>query len=117
MKTIAVDIRVLGTGRISGVEEYTEQVVSHMVRIPSDVRWKLFYSGRAPLVRREWMEQSNVSIHEFRRSNRLMWLTTRLTARPKLDALIGGADVCFFPHFLLGALSSACRRVMTRPFV
>lgn len=113
MKTVAVDLRVLGTGRMSGVEEYTEQVVSHMVGLPSDVHWKLFYSGRTPLARRAWMQSPTVSVHEFNRSNRFLWLTTRLTGRPKLDRLVGGADVFFFPHFILGALSPDCRRVMT----
>ena len=55
MKTIGVDIRVLGTGRISGIEEYTEQIISHMTDLARDVRWKLFYSGRRTLGRRPWM--------------------------------------------------------------
>ncbi len=113
MRTVAVDIRVLGTGRISGIEEYTEQVVSHMTSLDADVRWKLFYSGHSPLAVREWMRRPTVQVHEVRRSNRLMWLMTRVAGRPVLDRLVGGADVFFFPHFLLGALSPGCRRVMT----
>ncbi len=113
MKTIGVDIRVLGTGRISGIEEYTEQVVSHMIARGGDVAWKLFYSGRTPLVWREWMRAPQVQVIETRSSNRLLWLSTRALGTPKLDELVGGADVFFFPHFLLGALSPACKRVMT----
>jgi glycosyltransferase involved in cell wall biosynthesis len=113
MTTIGVDIRVLGTGRVSGVEEYTEQLLSHMTGLQSGVQWKLFYSGRTPLARRSWMERPGVSVHEVRRSNRLLWLSTRAVGRPLLDEVVGGADVFFFPHFLLGALSSRCRRVMT----
>lgn len=117
MMTIGVDIRVLGTGRMSGVEEYTEQLLAHMVPIGADVQWKLFYSGRRPLTalpagRQAWMELPNVKVFETGMSNRALWLRTRLTGRPFLDTIVGGADVFFFPHFLLGALSSACRRVM-----
>lgn len=115
---IGVDIRVLGTGRMSGVEEYTEQLLAHMVPFGTDVQWKLFYSGRRPLTalpagRQAWMELPNVKVFETGLSNRALWLRTRLTGRPFLDAIVGGADVFFFPHFLLGALSPACRRVMT----
>ncbi len=113
MKRVGVDIRVLSTGRASGIEEYTEQLLAHMIPQATDVQWKLFYSGAAPLVRRPWMDGPNVALHETRRSNRLLWATTRLFGRPYLDELVGGADAFFFPHFLLGALSHACRRVMT----
>lgn len=118
MITIGIDIRVLGTGRMSGIEEYTEQLLAHMVPLGTDVEWKLFYSGRRPLTalpasRQAWMELPNIKVVETGMSNRALWLRTRLTGHPFLDAIVGGADVFFFPHFLLGALSPACRRVMT----
>jgi len=113
MITIGVDIRVLGTGRHSGIEEYTEQILSHMIAQAPDVHWKLFYSGRAPLVRRDWMSAQNVSVFETGLSNRLVWLTTKFFGMPRLDEQVGGADVFFFPHFLLGVLSPACKRIMT----
>lgn len=109
---IGVDIRVLGTGRVSGIEEYTEQLLAHMIPMGTDVQWKLFYSGRKPLMRRAWMDAPNVTVYETKSSNRMLWARTWLTGRPYLDELVGGADVFFFPHFLLGALSSACKRVM-----
>ncbi len=110
---IGIDIRVLGTGRMSGIEEYTEQLLAHMIPLGTDVQWKLFYSGRTPLIRRPWMKVSNVEVFETGMSNRSLWLRTRLMGRPYLDTIIGGVDVFFFPHFLLGTLSSACKRVMT----
>ena len=113
MITLGVDIRVLGTGRRSGIEEYTEQIVAHMIALAPVIHWKLFYSGRTPLVRRAWMDAPNVSIYETGLSNRLLWLSSALFHRPKLDRLVGGADAFFFPHFLLGALSSSCKRIMT----
>lgn len=111
--TIAVDIRVLGTGRTSGIEEYTERLLERLLPLDDGVRYKLFYAGRRPLVRRPWMELPHVTVHEQRMSNRLLFARTRLTGRPYLDRLVQGADVFFFPHFLLGATSPACRRVLT----
>ncbi len=114
MITIGIDVRVLSTGRTSGIEEYTEQLLAHMVPLDSpDVQFKVLYGGRQPLTRRAWMDAPNVSIHDTGMPNRALWLRTRLTGRPFFDAIVGGADVFFFPHFLLGALSPACRRVMT----
>ena len=110
---IAVDIRVLGTGRTSGVEEYTERLLSQMLGLDTAVKYELFYAGRKELVRRPWMDASNVTVHDSGRSNRLLTLTTRTLARPHLDALVGGADVFFFPHFLAGATGPGCKRVLT----
>lgn len=110
---IGVDIRVLGTGRNSGVEEYTEQLLAHMIPLDPSVHYKLFYAGRVPLVHRPWMEAPNVTVVETGISNRLLWARTRLHGAPYLDELVGGADVFFFPHFLAGATSPACRRVLT----
>lgn len=112
MATIGVDIRVLGTGPHSGIQEYTERLVEHLVGF-SDVTWKLFSAGRRPLEQRPWMYADNVRVHELPRSNRLLWARTRLTGRPYIDRLIGGADAFLFPHFLLAATSPDCARVMT----
>lgn len=113
---IGVDIRVLGTGRVSGIEEYTEQLLAHMIPLGTDVQWKLFYAGKRPLDYargKPWMDAPNVTVYDTKMSNRWLWMRTRLTGGPFLDELVGGADVFFFPHFLLGALSPACKRVMT----
>jgi glycosyltransferase involved in cell wall biosynthesis len=113
MITIGVDARIFSTGRTSGIEEYARHILAHMVPLGDDVRWKIFYNGRLPLVREPWMQAPQVSVHDNGTSNRLLWLRTRLTGRPFLDELVGGTDVFFFPHFLLGALSPGCHRVMT----
>ncbi|MCC6405442.1 MAG: glycosyltransferase family 4 protein [Candidatus Yanofskybacteria bacterium] len=110
---IGIDIRVLGTGRVSGIEEYTEQLLAHLLPLDGSVQWKLFFAGRHQLARRPWMDLPNVSLYDARTSNRVLWARTWLTGRPHLDRLVGGADAFFFPHFLLGELSSDCRRVMT----
>lgn len=110
---IGVDIRVLGTGRRSGIEEYTEQLLAHLIPLDPSVRYKLFSAGRQPIPIRDWMRAPNVELHNTGRSNRALWLKTRLTGRPYIDEMVGGAEVFFFPHFLLGATSRNCRRVMT----
>lgn len=113
MITIGVDARIFSTGRTSGIEEYAEHLLAHMVPLGADIRWKILYGGRRAFARRPWTDAPNVSIHDTGQSNRMLWLRTRLVGQPHLDELVGGADVFFFPHFLLGALSPQCKRVMT----
>ncbi|MBP6885721.1 MAG: glycosyltransferase family 4 protein [Candidatus Pacebacteria bacterium] len=113
MTTIAVDIRVLATGHMSGIERYAEGILSHMIPLDSRIQWRLFSSGRTLIGPRSWSGNPRVQMFETRSSNRMLAMTSRLLQRPFLDRVIGGADVFFFPHFLLGALSSNCRRVTT----
>lgn len=113
MTTIGVDIRVLGTGRTSGVEVYTDRITERMTALAPNIRWKLFYAGRRPLARSGWMTRPNISVYETGLSNRLLQIRTWLTGRPYLDKLIGGVDTFFFPHVLAGATSLGVRRVLT----
>ena len=110
---IGIDLRVLGTGRTSGVEEYTRHIASHLISLDKSIGYRLFYAGRRPLVREPWMHGSNVELHAYTRSNRAMMLGMRVWGRPRLDVLVGGADVFFFPHIVFGALSRQCPRVVT----
>lgn len=113
MMRIGIDLRVLGTGRTSGVEEYTRHIASHLISLDTRIGYRLFYAGRRPLVREPWMHGSNVELHTHVRSNRAMMLGMRAWGRPRLDVLVGGTDVFFFPHFVYGALSRRCARVVT----
>ncbi len=109
MATIGVDLRVLGSGRTSGIEEYTERLMEHMLPLERSISWKLFAAGLRPLARRPWMELPRVSVYQTQRSNRALQVAMRFTNHPRLDRLVGGASAFFFPHFLFGATS----RVMT----
>ncbi len=124
--TIGIDIRVLGSGRRSGIEEYTEQLLAHMIPLGSDpafcqtpdgvrpITFKLFYSSFSrPLPKYSWLGLPNVTLHNFRIPNNLLFLGSYLARRPRLDVLVGGADVFFSPHFFLAPLSPSCKRVTT----
>lgn len=110
---IGIDLRVLATGRVSGVEEYTHQLLAQMLPLDRNVRFTLLALGRQPIVDETWMTLPNVHIRHVRSSNRLMMARMRVLGRPYLDALAGDPTVFFFPHFIYGALSPRCRRVVT----
>lgn len=110
--TIGVDIRVLGSGRQSGIEQYLVSLLPEMIKLAPDVKFKLFFSGfHDAKLSYSWMHLENVELHRFFYPNRLMFAGAKLFNRPRLDLLMGGADVFFSPHFLLAPLSRSCRSV------
>lgn len=109
---IGVDIRALGSGRRSGVEEYILSLLPQLIASAPDVTFKLFWAGARPVPTDLLPQAPNVHVVHGRISNRVLFGAALLGALP-LDELVGGADVFFFPHILAGALSQKCRRVTT----
>lgn len=110
--TIGIDIRVLAGGRKSGVQEYAEQLLAHMLPLDPSVKYKLFFSSfSGELPQYPWLKLPNVAVYRYRFPNRALFYGARLFGLPKLDRLVGGADVFFSPHFFLAPLSGTCRRV------
>lgn len=111
---IGIDIRVLGSKVKSGVEEYTENLLRHLLPLDKSIKYKLFFSSfKGELPEYEWLSLTNVQLLKRRIPNRVLFLGSALADRPKIDNLIGGADVFFSPHLFLTSLSSSCRRVTT----
>ncbi|HXK40534.1 MAG TPA: glycosyltransferase family 1 protein [Candidatus Paceibacterota bacterium] len=112
--TIGIDIRVLGNRVKSGIEEYAENLVPHLIREGRDIQFKLFYSShKNSLPDYDWLREPNVALYKFNHPNNILFTLSRFLNRPPLDTLIGGADVFFFPHFFLSSLSANCKRVTT----
>jgi len=112
--TIGVDIRLLSRARSSGIEEYTKNVLAHMIPLAGNVKFKLFYSGiQDTLVRYPWMEAENVELFYKRVPNKILSAASRFMGQPHLDKLMKGVDVFFSPHFYITALSPGCKRVVT----
>ncbi|MEK7515053.1 MAG: glycosyltransferase family 1 protein [Patescibacteria group bacterium] len=109
---IGVDIRALGSGRRSGVEEYILSLLPQLVAAAPDVTFKLLWTGRKPAPLDALPHAPNAQVIHRHISNRVLFGAALLGALP-LDELVGGADVFFFPHILAGALSQKCRRVTT----
>ena len=111
---VGIDIRVLGSLYKSGVEEYTENLLAHMLPENPDIKFKLFYSGDPLLlVKYAWVSLENIEIVQSSVFNKLIFASSWLFNYPKLDDLVGGVEAFFSPHFLIAPLNSYCRRVMT----
>ncbi len=110
---IGVDIRPMA-GLRTGIQEYTEQILSHLIPLAPDHQFKLFFSSmRKALPDLPWMRAPNVELKQFKIPNNVLFFSGNIWGYPLLDDMIGGADVFFSPHFFLAPLSSTCRRVTT----
>lgn len=111
---IGIDIRVLGSKIKSGIEEYTENLLAHLLPLDENIKFKLFYSSFSGDIKKyDWMSFKNVELYKFKIPNRFLFLSSELFNSPKIDKLMGGVDIFFSPHFFLTSLSSVCKRVTT----
>ena len=112
---IGIDIRVLASGRRSGVEEYLLNLLPHLFKLAPEIKFKLFYNAfRKVKLDYSWTSLPNVEIKEFSLPNRFVFDPLAIFLKqPKIDRLLGGVDVFFSPHFLLTPLSENCPRVIT----
>jgi len=111
---IGIDIRVLGNKTKSGIEEYTENLLAHLLPLDKNIKFKLFFSSfNSQLPDYEWLHLPNVELYKFKIPNKLFFLSSSLFNFPKIDKLMGGVNIFFSPHFFLTSLSSSCKRVTT----
>lgn len=112
--TIGIDIRVLANNIKSGVEEYTENLLAHLLPLDKDIKFKLFFASfRGELPNYDWLSLKNVELFKFKIPNKILFLSSGLLDQPKADKLMDGVDVFFSPHFFLTSLSKSCKRVTT----
>lgn len=107
-----MDVRLLGRGGLSGVEEYTTEVFNHLIKADAENSYTLFYNGlRKKPLPGEWLQKKNVSVIDSRMPNRLMDLSVRTFSFPKIDRFIK-TDLIFSPHFNI-LKSFRAPRIMT----
>jgi len=69
--TIGIDIRILAKGTRTGVEDYTINLLSHLLPIDK-FKYRLFYNGlKKPNLNYSWIKSSNIKIKKFRIPNRI----------------------------------------------
>ena len=111
---IGIDIRILGNPIKSGIEEYAENLVPHLIKEGGDIQFKLFYSSRGNfLPEYDWLREPNIALYKFSYPNNLLFASSRFLNRPFIDSMVGGVDVFFFPHFFISSLAPSCKRVTT----
>jgi len=112
---VGIDIRVLARGTRTGIEEYTLNLLSHLLPLDPNIEYRLFYNAFNKIeLNYDWLEAPNVKLKKFTYPNRFIFdPLAKFFKAPKIDKLLGGADIFFSPHFLLSPVSDQCRRVVT----
>jgi len=110
---VGVDIRVLGKGRRTGVEDYTINLLKRLLSADKSIKYRLFYNGlRKPDLSYSFLKNSNVKLKTLRFPNRIFDIFLRFLKFPKLDNILGKINVFLSPHFLLAPVSKQVKKIV-----
>jgi glycosyltransferase involved in cell wall biosynthesis len=112
---IGIDARVLqeGTG---GVFVYTKNLLENLIPNAQNHEIKLFvnqYKRKPNKILTELSKYPNVKVYQYRFPNKFLNASFRFFKWPKIDELIGGCDILFFPGMLYASWSDKCKTVIT----
>src|SRR3989344_6859749 len=93
---IAVDLRSLQSGTVSGVENYTRNLVENLLIQDKQNSYKLFYNGFKPLSLEEF-RFINAEVIRGRKPNKLLNLGLKMNFF-NFTGLVGDFDVLFMPN-------------------
>lgn len=113
--TIGIDIRVLqeGTG---GVFVYAKNLLARLIPLAAGHQIKLFANRRGrrhDVLTRALARPAHVELCQYRFPNKFLNLSFSALGRPKIDEMLGGIDVLFFPSMLYGAWSAKVKTALT----
>lgn len=113
---IGIDIRHLSAKRHSGVEEYTCNLLPTLFYLGKKDQFILLYNGfrkKLPPEISVWKNFPNVEIKEFSWPNKIFNGSLWSANRPRLDVLLGGIDIMFFPNITFQSVSPSIPFVTT----
>ncbi len=116
--TIGIDLRAVGQGKYSGVEEYALNLLNALFSIDSKNKYLLFSSGRSisgrylDFSQKAKEKNSNIDLCHYSFPNRILNVSFKLFSWPKIDKLMNEADVVFEPNINLLPLFKA-KKVVT----
>jgi len=115
MARIGIDVRCLSKGRMTGVEEYTQQLLENLFQLDKENEYVLFFNSFKPAKADfSWLEKyPNVKLKKFQFPNKLLNFCFWYFNFPKIDKLIGGADIVFLPNIIFGSVSGKAKLVAT----
>ena len=110
---ILADIRLLGKGGASGIEEYTRSLLGTLLEIDRKNEYLFFYNGFSKIAEPIDLKNfPNAEIANWKIPNKLFDFSARFLNWPKLDDYFG-ADVVFSPHFNVLGAGKRAKRVIT----
>jgi len=113
---IGFDARCLEKENISGVGEYALELLKNILKIDSANQYIIFSNSFRQKNSRhfEWIKaHPNATLKRFSIPNKMLNLCFWYLNWPKIDKLIGGADIFFAPNINFLCVSGKCRLVAT----
>jgi glycosyltransferase involved in cell wall biosynthesis len=115
---IAIDLRPLMSGKISGVEVYIKSMLEALFELDTKHEFILWYNAFKPIDTGYFPKiPENVKLIRTRIPNKLFNLSLSLLRWPKLDKLIGkrtgGIDALWVPDPRPAPVSKNCKKVIT----
>ena len=105
---------MLARGTRTGIEAYTEKLLSNMLGLDTGIEFRLFYNGYKKVrLSYGFLDLPNVKLIESSIPNRILDISSKLSGIPEIDRLLGGIDIMFSPHIFLSSLSRKCKSVVT----
>lgn len=112
---IGIDARVLTEGS-GGIFMYALNLLEHLLPLAKKHRVKLFvnnfHRGQTEALSRV-TKFANVKLFRYRFPSKFLNASFKFRAWPKIDKLLGGCDVLFFPTMLYSAWSDETKAVLT----
>jgi glycosyltransferase involved in cell wall biosynthesis len=115
MTRICIDVRCLSEGRRTGVEEYALGLFLNLFELDNKNEYVLFLSAwkKLDFDFSLFSQYPNVKLKKIRIPNKLLNFSFWYFGWPKIDKLVGGADVVFFPNIIFGAVSVEVKSITT----
>src|SRR4030042_5593764 len=113
---IGIDARCLEEEKISGVGEYFFELLKNILEIDKTDDYILFsnsFRKRTSCNLDYFRKYPNAKIKRFRIPNKILNFCFWYFGWPKIDRMIGSADVFFAPNINFLAVSKNCPRVST----
>src|SRR3989344_4610940 len=101
---IGIDARVLQEGN-GGIFGYTKNILEKLIPLARAHQIKLFANRRsrvASQVLDKLKQYPNVKLYQYRFPNKFLNASLRFKDWPKIDKLIEGCDVLWFPTMMYG---------------
>jgi glycosyltransferase involved in cell wall biosynthesis len=112
---IGIDIRCLASGKKTGVEEYTQQLLENIFLRDRENTYILFLNiYKNTDIDVDWIKNyPNVSVKRFRWPNKILNFCLWYFRWPKIDRMIGGVDSFFLPNMNFVAVSQGVKLFVT----
>jgi glycosyltransferase involved in cell wall biosynthesis len=97
---IAIDVRALMEGKMTGVQEYITKLLRMLFTIDQDNHYLLFANSFSQVSNRvRIFDYPNVEYRIFHYPNKIFNLLLKTSGCPRLENLLGKVDLIFSPHW------------------